>query len=71
MKMIDVKKSSNNVCFNCKKVFDDGFEIDFDKKFFNNYKFCKNCAKSLMLGLNKNFVPKGVKSKSYECKVLD
>lgn len=49
----------------------EGVEIDFDKKFFNNYKLCKNCAKNLFVGLSKNFIPKGVKSKSFEYKILE
>ena len=69
--MIDVKKSNKNVCYNCRAFFEEGVEIDFNKKFFNNYKLCKNCAKSLFLGLSKNFIPKGVKSKSYVCKILE
>lgn len=69
--MIEVNKTQNNICFNCKSYFDLGVEINFNKKFFNNYKLCKNCAKSLYIGLSKNFVPKGIKSKSLECKVLE
>ena len=68
---LGVSKVEKGVCFNCKKFFDSGIEIDFNKKFFNNYKLCLSCAKSLFLGLSQEFVPKGIKNKICDYKVLE
>ena len=69
--MIEVKNINKHVCFNCKRTFDVGVEIDFDKKFFNTHKLCKSCAKSLYVGLGKTFVPKAIKNKSCTFKIFE
>ena len=50
------------VCFCCKQKFDNGFEIDFDKRFFNNFKFCKNCCENMYEQLASKLVPKSPKN---------
>ena len=50
------------ICFCCKQKFDIGFEIDFDKRFFNNIKFCKKCCELLYEQLGKELVPKSPKN---------
>jgi len=58
-------------CFCCKKKFDDGFEVDFDKRFFNNVKFCKRCAEDFYKNLAVLFTPKSPKNVCRNLKILE
>ncbi|MBQ3047473.1 MAG: hypothetical protein IJD48_00460 [Clostridia bacterium] len=51
-----------SLCFGCKQKLTDGFEIDLDKRFFNNIKICKNCAKLLYFKLGQKLIPKSPKN---------
>ena len=68
---VDVNRTEKGMCFNCKKIFENGIEIDFNKKFFNNYKLCFACAQKLFVNLSKEFVPKGIKNKVCNYNVLE
>lgn len=58
------------VCSNCKKFSDNGFEIDLDRKFFNNIKVCRTCANNLYLSFGKCFVHKGIKNINKDIKII-
>jgi len=57
-----------SVCFGCKKKFEEGIEFDFDKRFFNNIKFCDNCSKLLYFKLGQKLIPKSPKNMFNELK---
>ena len=54
-------------CFSCNKIFDRGYEIDFDGKFLNRHKLCLECAKKLYSDLSNSPVinPKKEGLKNY------
>lgn len=58
---MEITKTSG-VCFECKKIFDEGFLISFNRKFFLKLKLCSCCATKLYLGLANSFVPKSPKN---------
>jgi hypothetical protein len=43
-------------------------EFDFDKRFFNNIKFCDNCSKLLYFKLGQKLIPKSPKNMFNELK---
>ena len=58
-----LKKYENKLyCNSCKSFSEGGFEIDFDKRFYNNIKICKNCAINIYKSLGECFVPKSIKN---------
>ena len=59
------------VCNACKISSNAGFEIDLDRRFFNNIKICKECGKEIYSSLGKHFVHKGLKNINKEIKLVD
>lgn len=49
---------TSGTCVDCRKNFEDGFELDFNKKIFYKPKLCSCCACKLYLNLAGSFVPK-------------
>ena len=66
-----IEKIVSGFCFCCKKKFDRGFEVDFDKRFFNNIKFCNTCAEEFYSKLGAKFVPKSPKNVCRNLKILE
>lgn len=58
-------------CNSCKSFSDSGFEIDFDKRFYNNIKICKKCAENAYKSLGEHFVPKGIKNINAKIKPIE
>lgn len=58
---MEVIKSSG-ICYDCKKNFENGFEISFNRKAFNRIKLCSCCACSMYSLLATTFVPKSPKN---------
>ena len=58
-------------CGICKSSFKEGFEIDVDRRFFNNIKICKDCALKIYKNLGFYFVPKGIKNINAEIKEVN
>ena len=46
------------ICYECKKEFKDGYEINFKGRVFNKIKLCSCCASGLYSLLASGFVPK-------------
>ena len=65
------KYKGNALCFCCKNKFDKGFEFDFDKRFFNNIKFCQKCCQLLYEQLGKEIIPKSPKNIFSDYKIID
>ncbi|MBQ3214064.1 MAG: hypothetical protein IJB10_03580 [Clostridia bacterium] len=59
------------ICNGCKKSFESGFEVDFDKRFFNTIKICQNCAKDFYTQLGKFFIPKNIKNINEKPKLIN
>lgn len=60
----------NFVCNACKKFSDGGFEVDLDRRFFNNIKICKSCANEVYTDLGKHFVHRSIKNINKEIKLI-
>ena len=58
-------------CNSCKTFNESGFEIDFDKRFYNNIKICKNCAKEIYKSLAEHFIPKSIKNINAKIKQVE
>lgn len=58
------------VCSYCKKRFEKGFEIDFDRMFVSSPKICENCAKEFFMVLGQKIVPKSPKNINFGYKVF-
>lgn len=63
--------NKKSVCNCCKKSFETGFEIDLNKRFFNNIKICQTCGKNIYTQLGKHFVPKSIKNINAKPKLID
>ena len=59
------------MCNCCKNFFETGFEVDLNKRFFNNIKICQNCGKKIYTQLGKYFVPKSIKNINAKPKMVD
>ncbi len=53
---------TTGICYECKKEFKEGYEINFNKKFFNKVRLCSCCACSLYSNFASVFVPKSPKN---------
>ena len=53
---------NEGVCCNCKNKIESGFEINFNKRFFNSVKICKQCGLVFYKKLSKLVVPKSPKN---------
>ena len=67
-----IKKYNSKVyCNSCKTFSENGFEIDFDKRFYNNIKICKDCAEKAYKSLGEYFIPKSIKNINAKIKQVE
>ena len=65
------KYDSKLYCNSCKSFGENGFEIDFDKRFYNNIKICKKCAELFYKSLGEHLIPKGIKNINSNQKLVE